>query len=112
MLEGSRVVMPRLADCSSGRTVADLSESRLAESACACDAAENANAPIKVAASDKHRQREERCFIRASLRGIPPAFKPMDTAGVARRTYSRMPEESRGTPTKSNPHHAPKASRC
>src|ERR1035437_190183 len=77
MLEGSRVVMPRLADCSSGRTEIGFCEPGLAASACDCAAIEPDNAPINVAPSSKRWPRGQLIlgFIHASMERIPSGFK-------------------------------------
>ena len=73
MLEGSRAVIPRLADCSSGRTEMEFSEPGLAASGCALAAVENAN----IAAKGMHQlSRLARIsFMTGSLKGIQTGFK-------------------------------------
>src|SRR5262245_51113274 len=66
MLEGSRVIILRLADCSNARTVNGFPESDLAESGCAVAAVEKANSPVAIAAK---RMRQRIGFSRTSFMG-------------------------------------------
>jgi hypothetical protein len=54
MSEGSRVTMPRLADFSRGRTVAELSDPSLAVAGCAIAVDESASATMSTAPSNEH----------------------------------------------------------
>ena len=66
-------MIPRLADCSSGRTEMEFSEPGLAASGCALAAVENAN----IAAKGMHQlSRLARIsFMTGSLKGIQTGFK-------------------------------------
>src|SRR5690242_2263081 len=82
MLEGSRVVIPRLADCSSGST--DFCEPALATSGCALAAAETVNIPANIAANRMRLRRElpRMSFMEASLKGIRAGFKAAQNSNV------------------------------
>src|ERR1041385_3419085 len=69
MLEGSRVTMPRLADCSSGRAAKDCCESDLAALVCALAPAGKANVPKNITARSRRGLRGELClrFIRVQF---------------------------------------------
>ncbi len=69
--------MPRLADCSSGRTEMGFCVPCLAASACACAAIEPDNAPTNVAPSSRRWPSGQLIlgFIHASMERIPSGFK-------------------------------------